>query len=136
MRRYDKIARTETVFASNHNQHQPTCHRPGLPVTQEPGPGPVLPAQFGTAHIFYPEAAEERCTTVLLLYVDTVGLVRVPGVSSGEHYVNDRAYAASYLLSVAIARVFRSAQAGRCDKRPQLASTPLTLEVKLSALPT
>ena len=31
---------------------------------------------FGTAHVLYPEASEERCTAALLLEVDPVGLVR------------------------------------------------------------
>jgi hypothetical protein len=31
---------------------------------------------FGQAHVFYPEAAEERCTAALLLDVDPLGLVR------------------------------------------------------------
>ena len=31
---------------------------------------------FGKAHVFYPEATDERCTAALLLDVDPVGLVR------------------------------------------------------------
>ena len=31
---------------------------------------------FGKAHVFYPEASEERCTAALLLDVDPVGLIR------------------------------------------------------------
>ena len=31
---------------------------------------------FGRAHVFYPEATEERCTAALLVEVDPVGLVR------------------------------------------------------------
>ena len=30
----------------------------------------------GQAHVFYPEAAPERCTAALLLEVDPMGLVR------------------------------------------------------------
>src|ERR1035438_10142087 len=30
----------------------------------------------GQAHVFYPEAAEERCTAALLLEIDPIGLVR------------------------------------------------------------
>ncbi len=30
----------------------------------------------GQAHVFYPEATEQRCTAVLLLEVDPIGLVR------------------------------------------------------------
>src|SRR5436190_4064755 len=34
---------------------------------------------FGKAHVFYPEASEERCTAALLLEIDPVGLVRRKG---------------------------------------------------------
>ena len=39
-------------------------------------------------------------------------------------YVNDRPYAASSMLAVALGRVFRTAITGRCDARPELAATP------------
>ena len=40
---------------------------------------------FGKAHVFYPEAAAERCTAALLLDVDPVGLVRGKrGSTKGE----------------------------------------------------
>ena len=35
-------------------------------------------------------------------------------------YVNDRPYAASSMLAVALGKVFRTAMAGRCDARPDL----------------
>ena len=62
----------------------------------------------GEAHVFYPEATPERCTAALLLEVDPVALVRghqgKSKKSDGElaQYVNDRPYAASSLLAVAI----------------------------------
>ncbi len=31
---------------------------------------------FGQAHVFYPEAKEDRCTACLLLDVDPVGMVQ------------------------------------------------------------
>lgn len=34
---------------------------------------------FGRAHVFYPEATEQRCTAALLLDVDPIGLVRRRG---------------------------------------------------------
>lgn len=91
---------------------------------------------FGTAHVFYPEAGQERCTAALLLDVDPVGLVR--GKSSQHslrHYVNDRPYTASSLLSVAIAQVFGTALGGRSKDRPQLAETPIPLIASLPVLP-
>jgi RNA repair, ligase-Pnkp-associating, region of Hen1 len=65
----------------------------------------------GTAHVFFPEAAQDRCTASLLLEVDPIELVRSRKGPSGEgfelgQYVNDRPYAASSLLAVALARVF------------------------------
>ncbi len=95
---------------------------------------------FGKAHVFYPEASAELCTVALLLEVDPVGLVRNRRGSPGEggaleQYVNDRPYAASSFLSVAIAEVFGSALSGQCKERPELADKPLPLRVTLSALP-
>ena len=75
---------------------------------------------FGSAHVFYPEATDERCTAALLLDVDPVGLVRGRPTSAGEGglveaYVNDRPYVASSFLSVAIARVLGTALGGRAE---------------------
>jgi 3' terminal RNA ribose 2'-O-methyltransferase Hen1 len=94
----------------------------------------------GTAHVFYPEAAADRCTAALLLEVDPVGLVRgrkaVPneGFALGQ-YVNDRPYAASSMLAMAMKEVFRTAFAGRCAARPELAVSPIPLEIRVPALP-
>jgi 3' terminal RNA ribose 2'-O-methyltransferase Hen1 len=94
----------------------------------------------GTAHVFYPEVSEERCTAALLLEIDPVGLVRGRRGKPAEsfalgQYVNDRPYAASSLLSVAIGRVFRSALTGACKARPELATTPIPLTARLCVLP-
>ncbi|MFB4308820.1 3' terminal RNA ribose 2'-O-methyltransferase Hen1 [Actinomadura sp. GTD37] len=94
---------------------------------------------FGTAHVFYPDAGERRCTAALLLDVDPVKLVRTrgrgtPDFSLGQ-YVNDRPYAASSLLASAMANVFRTAMRGRCDPRPELAESSIPLEIVLPALP-
>ncbi|HEX4224136.1 MAG TPA: 3' terminal RNA ribose 2'-O-methyltransferase Hen1, partial [Pseudonocardiaceae bacterium] len=94
----------------------------------------------GTAHVFYPEATEQRCTAALLLEIDPIGLVRgrrgtaVEGFTLGQ-YVNDRPYAASSMLSVALGRVFRTAMSGRCDQRRELAASALSLELHVPALP-
>ncbi|WP_214107516.1 3' terminal RNA ribose 2'-O-methyltransferase Hen1 [Acrocarpospora catenulata] len=94
---------------------------------------------FGRAQVFYPEAGEERCTAALMLDVDPVRLVRSRGAASPDfslsQYVNDRPYAASSLLAVALADVFRTARAGRCAARPELAARPIPLEIFLPALP-
>jgi 3' terminal RNA ribose 2'-O-methyltransferase Hen1 len=92
---------------------------------------------FGKAHVFYPEVTAERCTAALLLDVNPVGLVRGRGGErfALEQYVNDRPYAASSFLSVAIAQVFRTAMSGVCADRPELAQTAIPLEVVITALP-
>jgi 3' terminal RNA ribose 2'-O-methyltransferase Hen1 len=95
----------------------------------------------GQAHVFYPEAEEERCTAALLLEVDAVALVRGrrAGSFGGEgfalgQYVNDRPYAASSMLALAIKHVFATALTGRCNARPELAATPIPLELRVPAL--
>src|SRR5919106_719857 len=91
---------------------------------------------FGQAHVFYPEASEERCTAALMLDVDPVGLIR-RGVRFPrlDQYVNDRPYAASSFLSVAIGRVFNTALAGRSQARPELVEQRIPLCARLAALP-
>src|SRR3954471_9527349 len=90
---------------------------------------------FGKAHVFYPEADENACSAALLVEVDPVGLVRTRRGPSGEgglldRYVNDRPYAASSFLSVAIAEVFGTALSGtECKDRPGLSEQPLPLSV-------
>jgi 3' terminal RNA ribose 2'-O-methyltransferase Hen1 len=82
---------------------------------------------FGDAIVFYTEATDERCTARLLLAIDPVDLVR--GAQQLEQYVNDRAYVASSYLTVAMGRVFGTAMAGNCKKRPELVDTKLPLTV-------
>jgi len=103
----------------------------------------------GEAHVFYPEATPERCTAALLLEIDPISLVRgrqndrQDGRQNDRQnrtqpelaqYVNDRPYAASSLLAVAIKEAFRTALTGRCDARPELAATPIPLAIKVPAL--
>jgi 3' terminal RNA ribose 2'-O-methyltransferase Hen1 len=93
---------------------------------------------FGTAHVFYPEADERRCTAALLLEIDPVTLVRGRGEGSEgllDQYVNDRPYAASSFLAVAIAQVFGSALGGRSKDRPELAAAALPLVARIVPLP-
>ncbi|AUG77247.1 3' terminal RNA ribose 2'-O-methyltransferase Hen1 [Kitasatospora sp. MMS16-BH015] len=97
----------------------------------------------GEAHVFYPEATETACTAALLLDIDPIALVR-RGRGKGRggspdfalaQYVNDRPYAASSLLAVALRTVFRTAMKGVCEHRPGLAEQPLPLRVSLPAVP-
>lgn len=82
---------------------------------------------FGRAHVFYSDAAPERCTAHLLVEVDPVQLVR--GAGHIDQYVNDRPYVASSHLTVAMGRVFGTALAARCDRRPELVEQRLPLEI-------
>jgi hypothetical protein len=101
-----------------------TTHKPavdlGYLLHKHPGRAQSFAMSFGKAHVFYPEASDERCTACLLLDVDPVGMVR-GGMDQRfllGHYVNDRPYSASSFLSVAISQVFGSALKGQCKDRP------------------
>ena len=92
----------------------------------------------GTARVFYPEASDARCTAALLLDLDPVALVRGrPGAAGTDgllaSYVNDRPYAASSFLAVALGRVLGSALGGRCA-RPGLAEAALPLEAAVTPI--
>ncbi len=118
----------------------------GIPATdlgyllhKHPGRAQSVDLPVGTAHVFYPEVSPERCTAALLLEVDPIGLVRGKRFAGDgfalSQYVNDRPYAASSMLAVALGAVFRTAMAGRCAARPDLAGTPLPLMIRIPALP-
>ena len=121
-----------------------TTHAPatdlGYLLAKHPGRVQSFEQSFGQAHVFYPEASDERTTAALLLDVDPVALVRTrrgPGGEGGalEQYVNDRPYVGSSFLSVAIADVFRSALQGKSRERPELADTPISLTAHIPVLP-
>src|SRR5215471_15501662 len=95
---------------------------------------------FGKAHVFYPEATQDRCTAALLLEIDPIGLVRNRRGPSGEahvleEYVNDRPYVASSFLSVAVARTFGTAISGKSKERQDLADMVLLFEARIAVLP-
>lgn len=92
---------------------------------------------FGKAWVFYPDASETRCEVALVLDVDPVGLVRGRGRAEGmlDQYVNDRPYAASSLLSVALNKAFRTAMSGICNARQELADSAIPLEAVITPLP-
>ncbi|MFF3488009.1 3' terminal RNA ribose 2'-O-methyltransferase Hen1 [Streptomyces sp. NPDC002701] len=110
---------------------------------KHPDRAQTFSTSYGTAHVLYPEASAERCTAALLLEVDAVALVR-RGKGKGRggapdaalaQYVNDRPYAASSLLAVALSSVFSSAMKGSCRARPELPACPLPLRIEVPALP-
>ena len=119
-----------------------TTHRPardlGYLLHKHPDNVQCFEQSFGAAHVFYPEASDERCTAALLLDVDPIKLTRRQRGQSDfalQPYVNDRPYVASSFLSVAIAGVYGTALNGRCQARPELAATPIPLRAELAVLP-
>lgn len=121
-----------------------TTHRPatdlGFLLHKHPARLHSRPQTHGVAHVFFAEAGEARCTAVLFVEVDPVGLVRGRSGSGGsaglmDQYVNDRPYAASSLLSAALSDAFRSALAGSCAERPELVGQAIALEFALPILP-
>ncbi|MGI5246238.1 3' terminal RNA ribose 2'-O-methyltransferase Hen1 [Dactylosporangium sp. CA-139066] len=117
-----------------------TTHRPatdlGYLLVKHPDRLQTFDVSTGRAHVFYPEATEERCTAALLLEVDTAKLRgRGPDETFTLHqHVNDRPYAASSLLAAALGRVWRSAMRGDSRDRPELAAAAIPLELRIPAL--
>lgn len=120
-----------------------TTHRPatdlGYLLHKHPDRVQEFAQSFGTATVFYPEATEERCTAALVLDVDPIRLARSRGRNTPDfslaQYVNDRSYAASSLLGVAMADVFSTARSGRCNSRQELADSAIPLEIQVPVLP-
>jgi 3' terminal RNA ribose 2'-O-methyltransferase Hen1 len=95
-----------------------TTHRPatdlGFLLRKHPDRVQRFSLPFGEAHVFYPEASEERCTAALALSIDPVGLVRRgEGGFALAGYVSDRPYVASSFMSVALVSVYGTALNGR-----------------------
>jgi 3' terminal RNA ribose 2'-O-methyltransferase Hen1 len=118
-----------------------TVHRPatdlGFLLHKHPDHVHTREFPFGNATVFYPEATDEACTAAVLLDVDPVAMVRGRGGKGGgeDQYVNDRPYVASSLLSVVLTRWFNSAMSGRCEQKPELPATEISLEARLAAVP-
>lgn len=102
---------------------------------KHPGRVQTFDTPAAKAHVFYPEVSHERTTVAMLLEVDAIDLVRSKKFRGNaeelSHYVNDRPFVASSLMSVALGRVFRSAMSGASDTHPQLASLPLPLQIRI-----
>ena len=121
-----------------------TTHEPatdlGYLLHKNPDRHHTVEAGFGTVHVVYPEATETSCTAALIVDVDPIGLVRDRRGPAGNdfalaQYVNDRPYAASSFLSVALGRVFGTAMSGRSKERPELADTAIPLVAHLPVVP-
>lgn len=119
-----------------------TSHRPasdlGFLLGKHPDRVQMFDMSFGKAHVFYSLVSDDECTANLLLDVDAVAMVRGKNRDQGfslAQYVNDRPYVASSLMSVAMSKVLRSAMAGHCKDRPELAETPIPLTARIDVLP-
>ena len=118
-----------------------TTERPatdlGYLLHKHPARAQSFPIAAGTAHVCYPRADADECTAALLLEIDPIGLVR--GRRAGDaalaQFVNDRPYVAGSMLAVALGSVFRTAMAGRCDSRPDLAARPIPLRIDVPTAP-
>jgi len=112
----------------------------GFLLHKNPGRPQSTAITGGTAHVFYPEATDARCTAAVLLEIDPIALVRAGRGKSSEgftlgQYVNDRPYAASSLLGAAMADVLSTARSGRCASRQELADAAIPLEIEVPVLP-
>ncbi|MFJ8781553.1 3' terminal RNA ribose 2'-O-methyltransferase Hen1 [Streptomyces sp. NPDC102476] len=114
----------------------------GFLLHKHPEKAQAFSTSYGRAHVLYPEADDQRCTAALLLEVDAVALVR-RGKGKGRggapdaalaQYVNDRPYAASSLLAVALSAVFSSAMRGVCTAKPELPSQTRPLRIEVPAV--
>ncbi len=93
----------------------------------------------GKAHVFYPQADEDKCTVAVLLDIDPIALAKNSRNFSGNfalaQYVNDRPYVLSSFMSVALTKAFSTAMGGRCKNRPELVDEALPFTVTLSSVP-
>ncbi|MEX2557783.1 MAG: 3' terminal RNA ribose 2'-O-methyltransferase Hen1 [Actinomycetota bacterium] len=121
-----------------------TTHEPatdlGFLVHKNPERVHAVEMSFGVVRVIYSEATTARCTAAVLVEVDPVGLVRDRKGPKGNDFslaqhVNDRPYAASSFLSVAINKLFGTALSGRSKERPELAETPIPVEAHLPVVP-
>lgn len=118
-----------------------TTHQPasdlGFLLMKHPDNVHAIDLPFGRATLFFSEASDQRCTAAMMLEVDPVELVRGKNGAPGQQdqYVNDRPYAASSLLAVALGRMLNTAMAGRSKLRQELADSPMPLEATITPLP-
>lgn len=118
-----------------------TTHVPatdlGFLLMKHPERAHEVELSFGRGIVFFPQADEGRCEAALILDLDPVALVRGRSGAEGlmDHYINDRPYAASSFLSVALNKAFRTAMTGASRERPELALLAIPLEIVVAPLP-
>jgi 3' terminal RNA ribose 2'-O-methyltransferase Hen1 len=115
-----------------------TTHQPasdlGYLLHKHPGRVHRIELTCGQATVFYPTVEEGHCVAALVMEVDPVRLVRSDD-SHFDQYVNDRPYAASSFLSLAIVECFGTAMNGRSRERQELADSAIPLEATIPVLP-
>lgn len=120
-----------------------TTHSPATDLSfllhKHPGKLQTFELSFGYAHVFYSETSPECCSLSLMLDIDPIQLFQSNKGSKNsnfalQQYVNDRPYAASSFLSVAIAQVFGSALSGQCKTKPDLVERPIPLKATISVI--
>lgn len=110
----------------------------GFLLHKNPARAQVFEMSFGHAYVFYPKAEDKECTAALLINLNPVDLARgkVGSTEGGLFdYINDRPYVTSSFMSTALSKVYSTAMGGRCNKRPELASSALDLEAQIIMLP-
>jgi RNA repair, ligase-Pnkp-associating, region of Hen1 len=122
------------MFLSIATTHQPATDL-GFLLHKHPDRLQAVELAFGKGWAFYPEASETRREAALVLDIGPIELVRGKGEAEGllDQYVNDRPYAASSFLSVALNAAYRTAMTGVCKPRPELAATAIPLEAVVFA---
>ncbi|MCU1527743.1 MAG: 3 terminal ribose 2-O-methyltransferase Hen1 [Frondihabitans sp.] len=118
----------------------PTASNLSHLLRKHPDRAQAFSLSVGTAHVFYPEVSDERCTVAMLLEVDAIGLVRDKRFRGSDsatlaRYVNDRPYASSSMVAAALGQVFRTAMNGTSESFPELAAARLPLEMTVAAVP-
>jgi len=118
-----------------------TTHNPatdlGFLLHKHPDKVQEIDLAIGKAHIFYPEANQNRCTICLLLDINPIEVIKSKKNIRNflqENYVNDRTYTSNSFMSTAIVKAFGSAINGTCHTRPELPETKMPFEVKLHAI--
>jgi len=121
-----------------------TTYRPatdlGFLLHKNPDRHQIVELSFGTAHVLYTEASEDRCSVALLVDIDSIALARNHHGPRGNdfslsEYVNDRPFVASSFMAVALGRVFSTAMTGRSKERPELAEQEIPIDVTLPVVP-
>lgn len=119
-----------------------TTHRPATDIGYLLGKHPdrcqTFQFPWANAHVFYPEASEERCTIALAVDLLTHKLTpqnRGTAHSRQEHYVNDRPYAATSHLALIMNQLFSQAAAAHNKEKPELSLTPIPLTAWLPTVP-